>query len=951
MHLKKHITINYKSIFSLLLFLFVFNSFGKPSSIVTGKVRDADGPLIGANILIKGKVIGTVTDVKGDFSLQTTTPPPFTLKISMVGYKTQAIELEASTTLDLEIQLDDNDMLATEIVISGSRVEESILESPINIQKVNILGIQNTPSHDFYASLRELNGVDIIAQSLTFQSVNVRGFGSAGNVRFVQLIDGIDNQAPGLNFPLGNAIGIGDLDLESVEVLTGSASALYGPNAIQGIILMNSKSPFEYQGLDAYTKLGINHVDGKDHAPSLYQDNGIRYAKAFNKKIAFKVNASYMEAQDFIGVDLRDQSFMERGGSVEGSLGSNRTNNRFYDGINVYGDPTINIAQVVPELSGVFRNSTEAEFTPTGFTEKELVDNTVHSLKLGTALHYRINENIEFLGQFNYGNGTTIYIPAERFILENFSIWTAKAEVRGDNFFVRAYQTKENSGDTYSLNAQASLMNLEYYVPDYIESFANSIGSGLSVNESHRIARQFADSARTYGIGERAPYAPGTPEFDRLSEEYKSRSVSDSGAHLVDKSALFHYEASYNFKQIKWAEIVAGANYRTYALNSGGTLFALRNEKEVSIDEYGGYVQIKKRFWDKLSIYGSIRYDKNENFKGQFSPRVSSVWELKPNKFLRGSFQRGFRIPTTQDQFIELDLITRRALGRNSLVTSKYNFNSNRAYTTQSIAVAQASGNIEDLEIASDVYTDYETEQIGTWEFGHKGLYFDESLFLDFYAYQSTYSNILAELEISQAVGSDAFTVPEKEGEYNFGGGEEHSDIEKEIIVSGGRPGEVNIQNYLFQVNASEDVVTRGFGLSGEYSFLKGYLIGFNTSYNKMVSLDDLIARRYGISFNNPEWRFSFRLANRKLTEKIGFNISYNWQDAYLWESSIGSGVVPAFGTWDAQITHEIPAIRARVKFGGSNILNRRYTAAFANPRMGALYYVQLSFNNILNRY
>mgnify|MGYP001279012403 CR=1 FL=1 len=132
------------------------------------------------------------------------------------------------------------------------------------------------------------NGVDFSTQSLTFNSVNARGFGSNGNTRFVQLLDGVDGQAPGLNFPIGNILGASELDVESVELIPGAASALYGPNAMNGILLLNTKSPFDYQGLDIRTKVGTTHQDGIDHEASLYQDTGFRYAQAINNKFAFK---------------------------------------------------------------------------------------------------------------------------------------------------------------------------------------------------------------------------------------------------------------------------------------------------------------------------------------------------------------------------------------------------------------------------------------------------------------------------------------------------------------------------------------------------------------------------------------------------------------------------------------------------------------------------------------
>jgi iron complex outermembrane receptor protein len=85
----------------------------------------------------------------------------------------------------------------------------------------------------------------------------------------MQLVDDVDMQAATLGVPLGNAIGPTELDIASIEITPGAASALYGMNAINGMANLLTKSPFLYQGLSVYQKTGFNHVDGIDHAPSV----------------------------------------------------------------------------------------------------------------------------------------------------------------------------------------------------------------------------------------------------------------------------------------------------------------------------------------------------------------------------------------------------------------------------------------------------------------------------------------------------------------------------------------------------------------------------------------------------------------------------------------------------------------------------------------------------------
>jgi outer membrane receptor protein involved in Fe transport len=149
-------------------------------------------------------------------------------------------------------------------------VEESILKSPVTVEKLDLLAIRQTPAPDFYDALANVKGVQFTSSSLNFPQINTRGFATIANVRFVQMVDGIDTQAPLLNFPTGNIVGIGELDTESMELLPGTASALYGPNAFNGVLLMKSKSPFEYQGLSAQAKEALQLLMHKEnHFPSI----------------------------------------------------------------------------------------------------------------------------------------------------------------------------------------------------------------------------------------------------------------------------------------------------------------------------------------------------------------------------------------------------------------------------------------------------------------------------------------------------------------------------------------------------------------------------------------------------------------------------------------------------------------------------------------------------------
>lgn len=948
-----------KTIYLFLLLLSICSYQTMAQTSISGSVKDGNSgeSLLGVNVLVKGKVLGTITDLDGNFSLSVSSAPPLTLVFSFVGYTAQEIDISEAQVSGLEINLEENAIMGQEVVISASRVEESIMQSPVAIEKMGILDVKNSAAPSFYDALANFKGVDMSAQSLTFRSINTRGFGANGNTRFVQLIDGIDNQAPGLNFSVGNVVGISDLDLESAELILGTASALYGPNALNGILLMNSKSPFEYQGLSASAKLGVTHADERDHDASLYKDFSLRYAKAFNNKFAFKVNASWLNAQDYIGVDNRDRTNTE---TSPNDLEANRASNIAYNGVNVYGNAVIPFG---PTVDGVIAGGQASSdpgaqalaaqlaairtlipndlISSRGWTESDLVDNTTESLKLNAALHYRINDDIEAFVQGNYGKGSTVYTANDRFVLDNFRIWTAKAEVRGSNFYVRGYTTQESSGDTYAANTLGQLINVEDgYFNNYIAAYggARAGQNPLTEAQAHVAARAFANSQQSQ---------PGSATFETIASGIRNRPISEGGAKFLDESNMYHFEGMYNFTEMlgNSVELLAGGNYRIYNLVSNGTLFALDNSgNEVSYSEFGGFLQASKSLADdKLKLSTSLRYDKNENFAGQFAPRISAVFSPTLNNNFRVSYQRGYRNPTAQDQFIDLDVSVRRLIGSNQLLKDRYNFETNSVYTVRDINDVRSGAKTAD-EISAVQFDEFKTEKIGTFEVGYKALLFDR-LYLDAYYYYSSYKDFIAEITFLQATpASGAPTDGSETAQNALIPNSNTADLKTDIIN-----GTVPTQEFGFDINADGNVTAQGWAVGLNYPFGKGFNLSSNISYNELISQQDLLDQGFRASYNTPEWRINASLGNRELFENFGFNISYKWQDAFVWESAFGLGVIPAFSTVDAQINYKLPSIKSTVKLGGSNILNERYTTSFGNPSIGSLYYISITFDEFFN--
>lgn len=892
--------------------------------------------LIGVNIKIKDKLIGTITDASGKYNLSTNSVPPFTILFTSVGYGGQEVEIIESET-NIDLQLTEAAILGQEVVVSASRFEESILESPVSIEKLDILAIRNTPARDFYESISHLKGVDIHKMSFTFKTINTRGFNGNTNFRVNQMIDGVDNAIPGLSFAAGNIFGIPPLDVESVELLVGASSALYGAGGVNGTVLMQSKNPFDYQGLSASFQTGIMHV-GADYrdSPAPMYDFSLRYAKAFNDRFAFKWNINYVSAVDWHALDTRDRT-----DPTNSSL--SRESNEGYDGVNVYGDEVgINLKDIAPtvgagvadnqgltpgtlEYNAIVQNIVDQfpdqNVTRTGYLEDQLVDYDTKNLLSNLSLHYRINEELELSGQVGFGKGTTVYTAQNRFSLKNFSAWNGKLELRSPDFFVRAWGIQENAGDTYDAGNTAIFLNSTWkddalWFEDYINTFSRSFLINGNLEAALASGRRSADNRLLNGTivdpSRPARPLPGTDEFMSLRDQIRESNLDETltSSRIVDKTTMFNIEAVYNFKRnVSFADIVVGVSQRFYNINSEGSIFFDEPGDPIRVNQFGAFVQItKKVIGDQLKVTGSARYDKNEFFEGRVTPRFSLVFKpwLDKNHYFRGSVQTAFRFPAIQDQWTDLDVGLFKVIGGVKAVHNKYNFDENPVYT-----LTGANPVVDRPDTTSGVFTipTYKAERVIAFEAGYKGL-FGEKLLIDTYVYVNTFNGFINFINLAQ------------------------------------NPYQSNEQLYRTTISNDQPVTAYGWAFGADYLMPKGYVVKGNIAFNDIEALDEASAQA---EFNTPKYRVNLGFSNRNVYKNIGFSVNWRWQQEFLWESSAGTGMIPAYNTLDAQVSYKWKQLKSIVKIGGNNILNDYYQTGFANPTIGGLYYISWSFDELLN--
>ncbi len=958
-------------IFTKIIFmLFVLSATGvaafAQSIVVSGTVTDklTKETIPGVSVTVKGKTIGAATNDKGQFSFNTTEKAPFTIVVSYLGY-ISIEKLINGNTANLAIELESGAILGQEVVISASRTPERILESPVSIERISAATMKELPAPSFYDALNNLKGVEMSTQSLTFKSVNTRGFNANGNTRFNQYIDGMDNQAPGLNFSVGNIVGISDLDVDNVELLPGAASALYGAGGINGTLLMTSKNPYQYQGVSLQYKGGINHVDDKSTSQGIqeYKQFDIRVAKSWNDKWGFKTSFSFLQAKDWAATDTRN---FDR--TIRELKGGDRNSDPNYDGINVYGDEIsqnmINVAQSVQNqtITGIaaatggaipnIKAMIDATFGPvipnaaqqsaflaglpaalrpavgnyfpfyvglkaglipnqfisrTGYSETDLVDYDTKSLKTSTSLHYKFTNTIQAIAQANWGTGTSVYTGTDRYSLRNFSIGQYKLELKGQDFFLRGYTTQERSGEAYNATILGTFINEAWkasttWFPQYIANYVGARAGGQADAAAQAFARSQADVGRLL---------PGSAGFETAKSTIAAKTIGPAnGAKFNDKTNLFHYEGMYNFSNAlnNVVELQVGASYRDYFLHSDGTIFDDAT-RDITIGEYGAFVQVGKKITDKFKMTVAGRYDKSQNFEGRVTPRITGVYTIAPNNNLRMSYQSGYRNPTAQDQYIDLAVGggSTRLIGGLPESIAKYSLNSNKGVLASSYklflaSVAAGAPNPALLTAYTFEAGGLRPESVQSFEFGYKGLA-TSKLLIDAYAYYNVYKDFIGGVDLYQNPTTTAvkFSVP---------------------------------------VNLAGNVKSYGGAFGLDYQSGKWNYNG-NASYNKIgdtpTSFDN--------NFNTPEWRFNAGVGNKEIAKNVGFNVQYRWQDEFLWNSTFARGVVPAYSTFDAQVNLKVPAVKSMIKLGGSNILNKYYVTSFGNPQVGAIYYIGLTYN------
>lgn len=929
-----------QKLFTALLVCLIFfgNEALAQQNILEGVIKDRETneTLIGASVVIKGTTFGATTDINGKFRIDLGNRKlPLVVIVSYIGYEQQELNI-TDNSKPLQIRLKQSQQTLKGVDVIDSRISQKQKEAALTVEAMDMIAIKETPAPSFYQGLGTLKGVDLTTASLGFVVINTRGFNSTSPVRSLQLIDGVDNQSPGLNFSLGNFLGAPDLDVQKVELIAGASSAFFGPNAFNGVINMTTISPFTKEGVSASVKVGERALT----------ETAFRIAKVWKdedglNKYGFKLNFSYFRAYDWEATNLNPT---EQSVGQQGDPGG-------YDAVNRYGDERLFEINLPISHPGLYR------FYRTGYEEKDIVDYNTRNLKTGAAFHYMMKPNVEFIAASNFGTGTTVYQGDNRFSLKDVLFFQNRLEIRKkDKWFIRTYATNEDAGKSYDAVFTALLLQRAAkddiaWFDNYIGYWQNTIRPELNnpnlypgfpkvgdfgsdivayrnavqnfYNQNPDIMRNLYDRARNRAdsMGAFNPnnptfnrFEPGTAAFDSAFNETITRtSFTEGGSRFFDRSALYHTQAEYIFDTTRVGVFRMGGNIRFYRPNSQGTIFSDTNGVVITNREFGIYGGWEKKFIDnKLTASFTIRLDKNQNFNYLASPAASLVYNLKKDHVLRFSLSSAIRNPTLADQFLYYNVGTARLIGNLNGFDSLVNVESFIDYLN--------TRNIDSLQYFN--IAPIRPEQVRTFELGYRGTLWNK-LYVDAGYYFSFYQDFIG---------------------FNLG-------VTFDDARDFGLPA-TNIQAYRVAANATDIVTTQGFAIGLNYYFHKKYALNGNYSWNRLDlrGSDDPIIP----AFNTPEHKFNIGVSARELVmdfrtfaiNNIGFNINYKWIQGFQFEGSPQfTGFVPTYGLIDAQVNYTQEDWKTTFKLGASNLLNNQVFQVYGGPVVGRLAYFSVVYD------
>lgn len=809
-----------------------------------------------------------------------------------------------------------------ELVVSATRQEENLLQAPVSIEKMNLQTIRQSAQPSFFDAIQNLKGIQVLTPSLGFKVINARGFAHTTNVRFVQMVDGFDNQAPHIGAPIGNSLGPNDLDILNVEVVPGSASAMYGMNAINGIANFITKNPFEFEGFSFNQKLGVNNVNSPATGSTLLNESNMRFAKVISPKWAIKINGTILK-----GTDWNANNRTDLNPNANLSLGLVGASNPGKDLVNIYGDEPSNRRTLT-------LNNLQYVVSRTGYAEKEVADYGLQNIKGDVSLFFRPATDVEMSYTYRAAVQDNIYQRTNRFRFEDYFTQQHVFTFQSSTIQSRTYLTLENTGDSYNIRSMAENIDRGFksdndWFKDFSNRFDQSIIEGKSVAEALDLGRSYADQGRVQ---------PFSKEMAGRINELRNINNWDLGAALKVRAKMFHSEFQQDISDFltdgnKSLRVMYGLDYRQYIIVPDGNYFINPVEPYANLNYWkvGGFVQASKTFFDsKLKINSVVRLENNQHFPIKINPRLAVVYSPEADHNFRFSIQNGYRFPSIFEAFSNINSGGRRRVG-GLPVMSQGVFE--RSFTQASITrfqrAVQTDVNTGGIPVDEAVlknesllrqnpYTYLEPEQVTSFEAGYRATFLEGRIDLDVDFYYNIYRNLIAQIDANVPRTTNPDSIP--------------------FYL------QQNSRQDFYRLWTNSKTVSNNYGATVglNYAVQKRLNIGGNFTYARLASQSQSDGLEDG--FNTPRWIYNFYFSSPGIYKTLGFNINFRQQSEFLWQSALATGMVERYSTLDFQVNATFFGNSTNVKLGATNMLNNYFYSFIGGPAVGGFYYTSLTF-------
>ena len=585
-----------KSILLSSIFLFISTFIFAQDITISGIVRDdTRKPLPGANVVVKGTAIGTVTDDGGKYSLEVPKDSK-TLVISFLGFDNKELSIKSNQgDYTINIDLASNEVGLNQVVVSASKKKEKLLDAPAAISVVGQDKLERNIVTSPVEQLKTVPGVDLVRTGLVSSNVVIRGFNNIFSGAVLNVVDNRIGSVPSLRINAYQLVPTSSLDYDRIEVVRGPASALYGPNASSGVIHIITKSPLDQKnkfettvamtsGFTVLDKSLKQYNNGSNISGNIINPEIRHSGKLFDGKLGYKVSGSYLQANDYPVIDAREPY---NGDSLV--FGSARS------GV-VFTPDTLSYSK---DANGKMIDSTlrldirrfKKDFTVRKFSFDGRID--IHpindiTITLNGGLSGTHNLELTGLGAAQGGGGSG----------GNWIYWYAQARFKWKNLYIQYFINSSDAGGTY-------------LIPQLSASSRNS-------------------------------YAASSPP-----SAYPVQL-------LIDKSKLHVFQIQHSYSPIERLNFIYGIDALLTRPDTKGTING-RFETKDNLNQIGGYLQGDYEPLKWLKIVAAFRADYNSILKNvSFSPRAAVVFKPAEGHTIRLTYNRAFDSPNTLNQFLDL---------------------------------------------------------------------------------------------------------------------------------------------------------------------------------------------------------------------------------------------------------------------------------------------------------